>query len=79
MVVLKLYNDYAHRLTEMLLLMLLLMMLHCIGNVSIVDTVVVKIDGDNVVNSVDVTEMLALWEDWSFEKTWLTDMWKSNY
>ena len=63
MVVLKLYNDYAHRLTEMLLLMLLLMMLHCSGNVSIVDTVVVKIDGDNVVNSVDVTEMLALWED----------------
>ena len=60
MVVLKLYNDYAHRLTEMLLLMLLLMMLHCSGNVSIVDTVVVKIDGDNVVNSVDVTEMLML-------------------
>ena len=59
MVVLKLYNDYAHRLTEMLLLMLLLMMLHCSGNVSIVDTVVVKIDGDNVVNSVDITEMFG--------------------
>ena len=35
----------------------------------------VEIDGDNVVDSVvDVTEMfLILWEDWSFEKTWLTE------
>ena len=35
----------------------------------------VEIDGDDVVDSVvDVTEvLLILWEDWSFEKMWLTD------
>ena len=35
----------------------------------------VEIDGDNVVDSVvEVTEIiLILWEDWSFEKMWLTD------
>ena len=50
-----------------------------VDNVSIVDIVVaiVEIDGDNVVDSVvEVIDIiLILWEDWSFEKTWLTEKW----
>ena len=40
-------------------------------NVSIVDIVVVEIDGHNVLTVLLM--LLILWEDWSFEKTWLSD------